>query len=105
MDSDNEEIQQQSEEEEEEVSEEERLRQEFRAQMREDYIRILLAMRNHRVELNLRHNVTTAATFQSISLKTKGVIVKDLVLPLGGIQPAALIRGKDIISMKFTAKK
>ncbi|XP_077422368.1 gem-associated protein 7 [Vanacampus margaritifer] len=80
----------------------EELKQEQRArtQLRERFLRCLLATRDKKVSFLLHGDVTVDATFGCCDIDVLNLQVSDLHTPIG-VQKEALIRCQDVISYTF----
>ncbi|XP_051935281.1 gem-associated protein 7 [Hippocampus zosterae] len=80
--------------------EELKLEQRARSQLRERFLRCLMATRNKKVSLRLHGDVTVDATFGCCDIDVLNLQVSDLYTPIG-VQKEALIRCQDVVSYTF----
>ncbi|XP_077397514.1 gem-associated protein 7 [Festucalex cinctus] len=71
-----------------------------RAQLRERFLRCLLATRDKKVTFHMHGDVTVDATFGCCDIDVLNLQVSDLHTPIG-VQKEALIRCQDVISYTF----
>ncbi|KAM9811408.1 gem-associated protein 7 [Syngnathus typhle] len=74
--------------------------QRARAELRERFLRCLLATRDKKVSLNMHGDVTVDATFGCCDIDVLNLQVSDLHTPIG-VQKEALIRCQDVVSYSF----
>ncbi|XP_061734355.1 gem-associated protein 7 isoform X1 [Nerophis ophidion] len=77
-----------------------RLEQSARAQLRERFLRCVLATSNKKVHFHMHDNVKVEATFGASDIDLLHFQVSDLHTPIG-VQKEALIRCQDVISYSF----
>ncbi|XP_019743220.1 gem-associated protein 7 [Hippocampus comes] len=71
-----------------------------RSQLRERFLRCLMATRNKKVSLHMHGDVTVDATFGCCDIDVLNLQVSDLHTPIG-VQKEALIRCQDVVSYTF----
>nr|XP_057935437.1 gem-associated protein 7 [Doryrhamphus excisus] len=81
-------------------SDELRLEQSARAQLRERFLRCVLATCKKKVHFHLHDNVRVEATFGASDIDVLNFQVSDLHTPIG-VQKEALVRCQDVISYTF----
>ncbi|XP_057695751.1 gem-associated protein 7 [Corythoichthys intestinalis] len=74
--------------------------QQVRAELRERFLRCVLATRDKKVSICMHGDVTVDATFGGCDIDVLNLQVSDLHTPIG-VQKEALIRCQDIISYSF----
>ncbi|XP_061638071.1 gem-associated protein 7 [Phyllopteryx taeniolatus] len=74
--------------------------QHVRAQLRERFLRCLLATRDKKVRFRMHADVSVDATFGGCDIDVLNLQVSDLHTPIG-VQKEALIRCQDVISYTF----
>ncbi|XP_054650536.1 gem-associated protein 7 [Dunckerocampus dactyliophorus] len=74
--------------------------QSARAQLRERFLRCVLATCNKKVRFHLHDNVRVEATFGASDIDVLNFQVSDLHTPIG-VQKEALLRCQDVISYTF----
>ncbi|XP_061828050.2 gem-associated protein 7 [Nerophis lumbriciformis] len=77
-----------------------RLEQSARAQLRERFLRCVLATCNKKVHFQMHDNVKVEATFGASDIDVLNFQVSDLNTPIG-VQKEALLRCQDVISYTF----
>ncbi|XP_061683191.1 gem-associated protein 7 [Syngnathoides biaculeatus] len=77
-----------------------RREQHVRAQLRERFLRCVLAARDKRVRFCMHGDVSVDATFGACDIDVLNLQVSDLQTPIG-VQKEALIRCQDVISYSF----
>ncbi|XP_077578994.1 gem-associated protein 7 [Stigmatopora nigra] len=74
--------------------------QHMRAELRERFLRCVLATRDKKVNICMHGDVTVDATFGGCDIDVLNLQVSDLHTPIG-VQKEALIRCQDVISYSF----
>ncbi|XP_077467873.1 gem-associated protein 7 [Stigmatopora argus] len=74
--------------------------QRMRAELRERFLRCVLATRDKKVNICMHGDVTVDATFRGCDIDVLNLQVSDLHTPIG-VQKEALIRCQDVISYSF----
>ena len=75
-------------------------KQEARSFLRERFLRALTTLVGQKATFQMAGETLVQAEFGGIDLDFQEVFVKDLCTPLG-IQPSALLRASDIVSIGF----
>lgn len=75
------------------------------ADLREDYLFTLAALKNHKVHVKMQKNTSLSGIFKIMHPNGRRVILTDVHIPVGNMQNSAILRTSDIVSMTFENEK